>query len=140
MKKDGFDIAFSFTVSRRLRERIDRHLKNLKILRKPQCKRKAWLLEALDEKLKRQRKKSSSEIPKIKALSICLSKELVEKIEARLKLHPKVYTKKKWIIEAIEEKFQNERKFILLKQTSEKQQNDNNSESKTMDSIVSIKN
>lgn len=107
-------IQYTLTLSLKLKERLEKHLQRLKYLQHPQSRKQFWLLQALQEKLLGEEKNSDSH--KVKHLHVTLTQEIVENLNARLALSPKTFTKKKWVLEAIEEKLEAEKTLIQTKQ------------------------
>lgn len=103
-------ITYNFKLSSRLENRFETHMQVLK-QSNPQHKRKNWLNEAISEKVK----KYSTAISKGFFLSLKINKQLLEMVSERIS--GTAYSKKKWIIEAIEEKLDREK--LLLKQLQE---------------------
>lgn len=115
---------FTLTLPTELKEKLDNHLQKLKCLHHPLSVRQYWLLNAIKEKL--NRKKTDLSDSQYKNLNLKLPQDLVEELNALLKLSQNSYTKKKWLLEAIEEKIDAEKKMI-----QEEQQKPNKSMAKT---------
>ena len=111
-------IVYTLTLSTKLKERLDLHLERLKYIQHPERIRQSWLLHALNEKLHREESVDSF---KNKYLNLELKQEVVEQLNARLALAPKILTKKKWILDAIQEKIEAEKSLMQKKQTPENQ-------------------
>lgn len=105
---------FTLTLPTELKEKLDNHLQKLKCLHHPLRVRQYWLLNAIKEKL--NRKKVDLNDSQYKNLNLKLPQDLVEELNALLKLSQNSYTKKKWLLEAIEEKIDAEKKMIQEEQ------------------------
>lgn len=89
------------------------HLKNLKEQKHPERTQNTWILNAIRKKMERD--EASTGIPKAKHLALKLDVSLSDRLEARIEEISKViphYTKKQWILEAVEEKLENEKKIV----------------------------
>lgn len=97
---------YSLRVGARLYNRIAKHFQFLKHLNNFKNQRE-WIEKAVLEKLSRDEEKDLNErIPAEKHLSFKISSELDEKIEEKVELIKKFrsFSKKLWILEAIQEK------------------------------------
>ena len=114
-------ILYGLSISQKTHERIRRHLALKKALGEGEKSQKEWLTKAVQKKLKKEEKQIS--IPKQMQLRVELPKSLVEKIdkcvESCRKFSKTSYSKKKWMIDAIEElleedEYEAQRKYVSL--------------------------
>lgn len=108
---------YTITVPSSLISKLDDHLQILKFLHHPENKRQTWIINAIRKKLSLA---NNLNIAKGKHLNLKLEELLANELEGRLaeilKLHPN-YTKKQWILEAIEEKLESEKELVQNKLT-----------------------
>lgn len=123
MNDDTFDelkySQYTFSLSLKLKQRLDEHLKRLKYLQHPHSVRQFWLVNAIQEKI--QKEKSSSDIAKAKHLNVKILPKILKEISEHIKLSYFNYSKKKWIVEAIEEKLEQEKVLLESKKKPSKQ-------------------
>jgi hypothetical protein len=100
----------------RLVKRLDTHLKILKAVDRETTDRKDWVVNAIRNKLKKDKAKNSLSLNKPKYISLNLDAEIVEELDKRMELIRKYSgfsSQKKWILEAIEEQFEREELKVL---------------------------
>lgn len=98
-------------------DKIHNHVRKLKYLKNQSLTKRAWIHEAIREKLDRE--KSISDLPRKKYLSITIDSALNEELEKRMLLIRKfvLVSKKSWVLEALLEKL--ERDYAAIKELSE---------------------
>lgn len=109
-------IQYSISLTAKLFKRLSNHFDSLKLIGHQDRKRQSWLLKAVQEKLSRE--KDSEDLYKGKYISFKLQNHLYENLKNRLEeIEGKNirYSKKKWIIDAIEEKLEAEQELIQEK-------------------------
>lgn len=90
-----------------------KHLQDLKEKNHPDRTQKAWIYNAILKKIERD--EASLDIPKAKHLALKLDEDLSDRLEARIEEICKTiphYTKKQWILDAIEEKLEAEKEIV----------------------------
>jgi len=107
---------YTLRMGESLFNKIDRHvtLTNHMIKEKKKRSKQIWVIEAIREKLERE-KVPISHIPKQKSLHFKIPEDLSRVIEARVKLIQEVrgsFSRKLWFIEAIYEKLEKEDQMI----------------------------
>lgn len=116
LKKLEKPIQYTLTLTPKLQSKLEEHLEILKKLHHPEKKRQTWLVNAIHEKFSRET--GSQNIHKCNHLNLRLSQTLTQKLNERLdeiaKSHPG-YSKKQWILDAIEEKLEAEREIVQEK-------------------------
>lgn len=106
-----------FFVSKLLHEKIKKHVYLRKILNKDSTTQKKWVANAIKEKLKREELNNliKAEPPQI-FFMVNIPKEDMEKIDRTVNLYKEVlkttYSRKKWILDAIEEQLDNEKQEL----------------------------
>lgn len=118
---DFFDVKdscvqYSITLAPFLQKKLDSHLQTLKFLHHPEKVRQTWILNAINEKILRE--KDSKAVSKEKYLGITLKKGTLKKLESKLAEISKMlpgYSKKQWVLEAIEEKLDEEKEAVQAK-------------------------
>lgn len=111
MKNDENLINFALTVSENLYNKIDGHVRVLRHIKKELKSKKYWIIEAIQEKIDREKEIDSTIIPKEKCISFKIDKSLGNKIIRRIELIKKFrksFSRKRWILEAIFEKMEEE--------------------------------
>lgn len=91
--------------------RIEKHVLICRSLENSKKKKQQWIQEAIEEKLEREDHPKNIPIPRDKGVNFKLPSQTYQKLEKRLKLIKKVkgsFSRKRWIIEAIEEKLERE--------------------------------
>ena len=109
-------VQYSIKLDPFLKDKLDDHLQTLKFLHHPEKSRQTWILNAINEKIDRE--EDSEVLSKEKYLSVTLSEATRAKLEERLAEISQVipgYSKKKWLLEAIEEKLEEERELVQSK-------------------------
>ncbi len=102
---------FSFTVSEKIYQKIDNHVRVLKQNDDEIKSKKTWIEKAVREKLKREKEISPQNIPKEKYLSFKIEHDLGTEIERRVGMIRNFrdsYSKKAWILDAILEQMDHE--------------------------------
>jgi hypothetical protein len=106
-------ISYSISLTPMLHKKLQEHLQMLKHLRHPEKQQQTWMINAIRGKVSREN--SSQEISREKYLGVKLDMAILEKLEARLaeicKSHPG-YSKKQWLLDAIEEKLEAEKELV----------------------------
>lgn len=104
-------IQFSFKVQDELARKIDKHLHLLKYLNHNRKSKQQWINEALVEKTKRDQESLSDSLAKEKQLTVRIDPRLNTKIEKNvdlIKCFKSGFSKKLWVIEAVEQKLMRE--------------------------------
>lgn len=93
-------------------DKIHNHVRKLKYLKNPSLTKRAWLHEAIRDKLNREKK--VSDLPRKKYLSIAIDPELNKELEKRIALIRKFIpvSKKSWVLEAILEKLESDQSKV----------------------------
>ncbi len=118
---DNQAIQFSFKVDEGLASKIDKHLHLLKYLSHCKKSKQQWINEALAEKTARDKEELSDTLTKEKQLTVRIDPRLNKKIEASvdlIKAFKSGFSKKMWVIEAVEQKLRREEE-TARKQLSE---------------------
>jgi hypothetical protein len=109
----GKSISYSINLTPMLHKKLRQHLQILKHLRHPEKEQQTWIINAIRQKISREN--SSQDISREKYLGVKLDAYILEKLEARLaeigKTHPG-YSKKQWLLDAIEEKLEAEKEAV----------------------------
>lgn len=106
-------VQLTIKIKSSLHNKFLNHLQNLKSQNHPERTQKAWILDAILKKMERDA--ASQGIHKAKHLALKLNEKLFEQLEARIEEISKViphYTKKQWILDAIEEKLEAEKEIV----------------------------
>ncbi|MBA3816883.1 MAG: hypothetical protein H0X29_10280 [Parachlamydiaceae bacterium] len=110
-------VNYTFTLPSILYKRLENHLQELNRLQNPQKKKQTWLVNAIQEKIARD--EHSDMISKANHLNLRLDENTLQKLEERMsKINRQKklkYTKKQWILDAIEEKMEVEKELIQNK-------------------------
>ena len=96
---------YTLKLPEHLYKRIDDVVRILNI--KGSCTKKKWLMEAIQEKLEREKEFQIDQIPKIKQISLHIPTQLNEEICKKIELIKNFrdsFSKKQFILEAINEK------------------------------------
>lgn len=108
-EKETAEKIYTIRIGESLYERLDQHILLLNHVEQTDHSKQSWILEAIQDKLKGE--EGSSLIPKVKHVHFKVPKDLSRKIVNRVEFIRKFrdsYSKKKWILEAIEEKLEKE--------------------------------
>jgi hypothetical protein len=100
-------IQFSFKVDEKLAIKIDKHLHLLRYLNHNKKSKQQWLNEALVEKAANEKGVLPDILTKEKQLTVRIDAPLNKKIQKKvdlIKSFKSGFTKKSWVIEAIEQK------------------------------------
>ena len=99
-------------VTEKIYNRVDSHVRILKHLAKYEHSKNSWIVEAVREKLEREKKLKNSNIPKDKNLNltvdVSLDNELQRQIDIIKTFKPQGFSKKQFVLEAIFEKLEAE--------------------------------
>ena len=96
-------------------KRLERHILRLKRMGNNRITKHSWVEAAIREKWEREKKLHPDNVPEEKGISLKLPKYLskgVESIVSFIKKYRRSYSKKQWIVEAIEEKLEQESKDV----------------------------
>lgn len=99
-------------VDDRLYENLDNHLTAIKAL-KGKVTKQSWINQAIKEKLHKE--SSSFKVSKLKTINFKIDQESLPGIETRvnfIKKFRRTYSRKLWIVEAIQEKLEKEAKSV----------------------------
>jgi hypothetical protein len=102
-------IGYSIKIDAHLHKKLERHLKILKHLDQQSLSKQKWVMDAVQEKLSAEQ--NEKEIPKNFFLSLRINVSTNKKIESKVEYEKKFrdsYSKKQWLIEAINEKLERE--------------------------------
>ncbi|MFQ5729703.1 MAG: hypothetical protein ACE5GN_05020 [Waddliaceae bacterium] len=102
---------FSIRIDERLYNRIDNHIRILQQTKSAANKRIPWVISAIEKKLAREKPLGYTNIPKEKTMGIRMDAELHQQLADRVNLIRKFrssYNKKLWVLEAIQEKIEQE--------------------------------
>lgn len=105
----------SISISERLYEILEDHIALLKVGGRQRLNKREWLKEAVEECLEEERKSGEIKIPRRRNISFILNEEQNERINARVEVIKEavgIFSKKKWLIEVIEEKLERERDIV----------------------------
>lgn len=111
-EENGKDLCFY--VGESFHSRLTNHIRTLKYLGRLDRSKHDWMVDAVREKLKREREHAHSfkSIPVEKSIHISLDEELKSELENRIALIKKftaqTYSTKKWVLEALQEKIERE--------------------------------
>jgi uncharacterized protein YdiU (UPF0061 family) len=109
-------VQYTITLNPSLHNRLEGHLQILKCLTPNEGKRQTWMVNAISEKILRENE--SQDISKAHHLSLKLNESTYKKLQVRMeeinKSNP-AFSKKQWLIEAIEEKLETEKKVVQEK-------------------------
>lgn len=107
--------SFGFRVSEQLFGRIGKIINLLKYFEKNKITRRKWLEDAFKEKLAIEESQSDDEIPPERNLNFVIDEELLNRIELRvniLKRFRTSYSKKKWVLEAVDAKLEKDERLL----------------------------
>jgi hypothetical protein len=109
-------VQLTVKVKTSLHDKLLNHLQKLKSQNHPDRTQNAWVLNAILSKMERD--EASQVIPKARNLALKFDETLTERLEARIEEISKTiphYTKKQWILDAIEEKLEMEKEIMQKK-------------------------
>jgi len=109
-------ILYTIRIPALLQKKIDSHLQILKVLKHPEKNQHKWLLNAIHKKLLKE--VNSQEISKSTNLNVKLDDDLADQVDKRISQINRVYpsySKKQWLLEAIEEKLESENDMVQNK-------------------------
>lgn len=104
-------INYSVTMDGQLYKRLERHLDILKHAENVGLTRQKWVTDAVLEKIAKEESQNYSEIPKANFLMVRFLKTISDKISNlvdKQKPFKRNFNKKQWILEAIQEKLEQE--------------------------------
>lgn len=107
-EKEQCTTGYSVLIDSHLHERINKHLKLLKLDEKQKLSKQQWILKALKDKLV---KENNPTIPKRKHLQFKMDSQTQKEIDSLVNLIKRCqrnYSKKQLILEAIQEQLENE--------------------------------
>lgn len=122
------EVGYAIEIGDSLHKKIDTHIKALSLDDRNHSKQ-SWIIEAIKEKLSTEKQNAFKMLSKGKFLNLSMSKKLMQEVEEKVTAHKairKSYSKKKWILEAIYEKFDKEEKLAdqLMEQFKNTLKND----------------
>lgn len=115
---------YTLRITRTLIERLNRHLSYLKFVKNRRFSKRAWVLDALREKMDRDKKSEIPDIPKRGVILLDLEDELASELDAKVRLVRDVrgsYSIKSWMVDAIEEKLERDVHSLRDKESSGKE-------------------
>jgi hypothetical protein len=98
---------YTVSISPHLHNRLDKHIFILKKLVRTGHTKQQWLVEAVEEKLKNEKSSQTQDIEKEKRVSLridVLTKKILEEQIQLIRCFRTSYSKRKWILDAIQEK------------------------------------
>lgn len=107
---------YTVSISPVLHTKIEEHIYLLKKLLKPDHTKNKWVNEAIQEKLSRE--KAKKDIVRDKHVRVFIDLLTKRKLEERVQMIRSLrysYSKKQWILDAIEEKLSHEEDSIKIK-------------------------
>lgn len=110
---------YSVEIADHLHDRLSKHLRLLSNL--GYRSRQQWVLDALNEKLKKEEAAGVEAISKERRLHLKLDEKIHQELDKRVEIRKKVrrsYSKKQWLVDAISEKL--EREEVSTKKKLEK--------------------
>lgn len=102
-------LQYTVSISPVLHNKLDQHIYVLKKLIKPKLTKKDWVAEAVEQKLARD--DSKQDLPKVKRICIKidhLTKGILDNLVDMVRSLRNSYSKKQWILDAIQEKLAQE--------------------------------
>ncbi|MBA3816882.1 MAG: hypothetical protein H0X29_10275 [Parachlamydiaceae bacterium] len=107
---------YSVSISPHLHSKLEQHIFVFKKLLKPGYTKQQWLIEAIEEKLKNDDPDKEVENEKRVSFRIdALTKKILEKHVQQISYFRSSYSKRKWILDAIQEKLDLEEKAVKKK-------------------------
>ena len=103
-------------ISKRILKKLQKHIAVSNYALHQDLSQQEWILKAITEKLEREKANSEHHFNSLKQVTIRLDRSLKDQIEKKLfnlkasNDQSKSYSKKSWILEAIEEKLDREEK------------------------------
>ena len=108
-------VQFHCRIGNIFADRLDKHILSLERMNRKRVTRHLWIEEAIQKKLDREVNLHPADIPKEARISLRLVKSLSDEINDKVSLMKRfrtTYSKNKWVIEAIEEKLEEEHQQV----------------------------
>lgn len=105
--------AYGIRLSEHLFEKLEKHVMLLRHLDGSTMSKHAWIIQAIQDKLDKEEDLRLSSIPKERSMSIRLPEKLAEQLDKQVDIIGNFrvsFSKKKYIVEAIFEKLEQEEK------------------------------
>lgn len=103
--------SFNMPVSSSFYDRLDKHLYLLRTKRQERISKKTWILEAILEKLQDEENQSPAVVCRTKNLGFSIPKSVSDRIKRTVDVLVRLgkrYSKKKWVMDALEKKYDRE--------------------------------
>lgn len=106
---------YTLRLSQTLLNRVEKHLACLKFIHSSSPSKRKWVLQAIHQKMDREKGASFPDLPKRGTILLEIDPELAETLDQRVELIRKVrgsYSLKSWMVDAIEERLELEARQI----------------------------